>query len=440
MSLTPPIKVGKLQAALHDRAKRAPSYRFYALYDKVWRDDVLRHAWERCRANDGAPGVDRQSFEQIERAGLETWLGELSRQLREKRYRPDAVRRVMIPKADGKQRPLGIPIIKDRVVQMAAAIVLEPIFEADLPHEQFGYRPERRAHDAVNLIHAWLQRGMTEVVDADLSGYFDTIPHPELMQCLARRISDPAMLALLKSWLEMPVEQTDERGHKQRTTENKDTRKGTPQGSPISPLLSNLYLRRFVLAWKKFKTQREFGTQVVVYADDFVILCRHSGQKAREQMEELMSRIKLKVNTEKTKVCRVPEESFDFLGYTFGRCFKVKTGQEYIGTKPSPKRVARFCASISEMTETHSLWMPVEMMVEQLNARLRGWGNYFCLGSVGGAYRDVDNHARQRLRQWLNRKHASQNRSPRRYGLTYLHLTLGLYRLSNPTHFSWAKS
>ena len=441
MSLTPPIKVGKLQAALHDKAKRAPSYRFYALYDKVWRDDILRHAWERCRANDGAPGVDRQSFEQIERAGLETWLGELSRQLREKRYRPDAVRRVMIPKADGKQRPLGIATIKDRVVQMAAAIVLEPIFEADLPHEQFGYRPERRAHDAVNLIHAWLQRGMTEVVDADLSGYFDTIPHPELMQCLARRISDSEMLALLKSWLEMPVEYTDERGHKQRTTENKDTRKGTPQGSPISPLLSNLYMRRFVMAWKKFKTRRNFGTQIVVYADDFVILCRNSAQKAREQMEELMSRIKLKVNTEKTKVCRVPEESFDFLGYSFGRCFKMKTGQEYIGAKPSQKRVARFCASLSEMTGPHSLWMPVEMMVEQLNARLRGWGNYFCLGNVSGAYRDVDNHARHRLRQWLNRKHRSQNQKPQRHSPIELHHQLGLVELARTTrNFSWAKS
>ena len=436
MSLTPPPKVGKLQAALHAKAKRAPSYRFYSLYDKIYREEVLRWAWERCRKNGGSPGVDGQSFEQIERAGVAEWLGALGQELREKSYRAAAVRRVMIPKGDGKTRPLGIPTIRDRVAQMAVVIVLEPIFEADFPDEQYGYRPGRSAHDAIRAIHGKLNQGYTEVVDADLSGYFDTIPHHELMQSLGRRISDGAMLALLKMWLEMPVEITDERGHHQRTTENKDNGKGTPQGAPVSPLLSNLYMRRFVLGWKKLK---EPG-HIVVYADDFVILCRSRAEQAREQMEKLMRRLKLTVNTQKTRIARVPQESFDFLGYTMGRCYRLN-GSPYIGTQPAKKRIAAFCEEISAFTDRNSYWMPVETKVAELNTRLRGWGNYFCLGPVSRAYAVVDNHARHRLRQWLNGKHSRRGNRTRRYAPAYLHHDLGLVSLARTTrNFSWAKA
>ena len=286
-------KVQQLQAALHAKAKESPDFRFYALYDKVYRLDVLRAAYRQCRQNDGAPGVDRQTFGEIEEYGLERWLGELAEELRTKTYRPQAVRRVWIPKPDGKQRPLGIPTIKDRVVQTALMLILDPIFEADLQPEQYAYRADRSALDAVSAVHRWASYGHTEVVDADLSGYFDTIPHAELMQCLARRISDKAVLHLLKMWLEAPVEETDERGHVQRTTVNKDTGRGSPQGSPISPLLANLYMRRFVAGWKTLGHEQTLQAKNVNYADDFVILCRGTADKAMQVMRSMMDRLKL---------------------------------------------------------------------------------------------------------------------------------------------------
>ena len=240
MVLTPPVTVGKLQTVLRAKAKESPGYRFYALYDKVYRADVLVHAYERCRANGGAPGVDGQTFEAIAAYGVDRWLGELVQELKAKAYCPNAVRRVWIPKADGKLRPLGIPTIRDRVVQMAVVLVVEPIFDEDLPPEQHAYRAGPSAHAAVRSVQSWLDRGYTEVVDADLSGYFDSIPHPELMKCVARRISDSRVLHLVKMWLEAAVEETDEPGRMRRTTRNKDEGRGTPQGGVLSPLLANL--------------------------------------------------------------------------------------------------------------------------------------------------------------------------------------------------------
>lgn len=235
MSLITPESVGQLQEALHAKAKREPACRFHSLYDKIYRKDVLWHAWRCCRANGGAPGVDGVTFEQIESEGVNGWLEELTKELREKTYRPEAVRRVWIPKPGGKQRPLGVPRIKDRVVQMAGVIILEPIFEADLPEEQYGYRRGRSAHDAIRTIHGLLNRGYRDVVDCDLSGYFDSIPHHELMKSVARRVSDGAMLGLIKAWLQMPVVEDDGHGGKRRTTVAKDSGKGTPQGAPMTP-------------------------------------------------------------------------------------------------------------------------------------------------------------------------------------------------------------
>jgi group II intron reverse transcriptase/maturase len=257
-----------LQAALHTKAKNAPDYRFYALYDKLYRRDVLEWALTRCRINAGAAGVDGQTFEDIEAYGEDRWLDELTEELRKGTYQPQPVRRVFIPKPDGKQRPLGIPCIKDRVVQMAAVVVLEPIFEADLEPEQHAYRPERSALDAVRQAERLLRTGHTEVVDADLSGYFDSIPHHELMKSASRRISDGRVLRLIKMWLETPVEETDAKGNRHRTTRNKDEGRGTPQGSPISPLLSNIYMRRFVKGWKTGGHERRLDAHIVNYADD----------------------------------------------------------------------------------------------------------------------------------------------------------------------------
>ena len=250
MSLTPPLKVGKLQTALHTKAKNSPDYRFYALYDKIYRRDVLAFAYVRSRNNGGVPGVDGQSFDDIEKSGRDQWLDELAEELRSGTYSPQPVKRVYIPKGDGKQRPLGIPCIKDRVVQTAVMLVLEPIFEADLEPEQHAYRPERSALDAVRLVERLVRSGHTEVVDADLSGYFDSIPHAELMKSVSRRISDSRVLRLLKMWLEAPAEETDSKGNRHRTTRNKDQGIGSPQGAPISPLLANIYMRRFVKGWK----------------------------------------------------------------------------------------------------------------------------------------------------------------------------------------------
>src|SRR5256712_7619553 len=250
MSLTTPLSVQKLQTALHDKAKGSPNFRFYALYDKVYREDVMAFAYECCKANRGAAGVDGQTFEDIEEYGVKKWLDELTQELKSRTYSPSPVRRVWIPKPDGKQRPLGIPTIRDRVVQTAVLLVIEPIFETDLPPEQYAYRANRSALDAVQEVHRLVSMGHTEVVDADLSGYFDSIPHAELMKSVARRISDAALLHLLKMWLVAPVEETDKRGRVQRTTRNKDEGRGSPQGAPISPMLANLYMRRFIAGWK----------------------------------------------------------------------------------------------------------------------------------------------------------------------------------------------
>jgi group II intron reverse transcriptase/maturase len=430
-----------LQAALHAKAKGSPGYRFYALYDKVYRTDVLAFAYDCCKANKCAAGVDGQTFDDIEAYGLERWLGGLTQELRSRRYKPAAVRRVHIPKPDGKTRPLGIPTVKDRVVQTAAVLVIGAIFEADLLPEQYAYRPDRSALDAVGKVHKLLNTGHAQVVDADLSGYFDSIPHAELMRCVARRVSDGAMLHLIKMWLEAPVEETDDRGGKQRTTRNKDQGKGTPQGAPISPLLSNLYMRRFVLGWKALGHEQRLRAYIVNYADDFVICCRGSAQEALAAMRAMMSKLKLTVNELKTHVCQVPQETFDFLGYTFGRCYSPVTGRAFIGTKPAKKRVVRVCEAIGELTGHNTTQQDVGQVVAKLNRVLNGWANYFCLGPVSRAYRAVEQHTRRRLRQWLAHKHKMRAGVKTRFTNQRLHQELGLVSLgTRKARYLWAET
>jgi group II intron reverse transcriptase/maturase len=440
MSLTPPATVEKLRQALHAKAKRAPTYRFYALYDKVYRADVLAYAYACCRANGGAAGGDGQTFEDIETYGREHWLGELTEALRRKTYRPQPVRRKHITKPDGGTRPLGIPTVTDRVVQTAVVVVLGAIFEADLPPEQYAYRPGRSALQAVRRVQRLMIEGHTEVVEADLSGYFDSLPHAELLKSVARRVSDRHLLALIKAWLRAPVEEEDSRGRTHRTTRAKDTGRGVSQGSPLSPLLANLYMRRFILGWKMLGHERELDAHIVNYADDFVICCRGTAAQADARMRAMMQRLRLTVNERKTRVGNGAEGTFDFLSYTIGRCYAPQTGNAYIGVKPSAKAIHRLCREIHAQTGRRWLRLSPAEIVARLNRMVRGWGNYFCLGTVAKAYERVNDHLQYRLRQWLVRKH--QGRGPRARTLgPYLYQTLGLYRLQRQANrVSWANA
>jgi group II intron reverse transcriptase/maturase len=334
-----------------------------------------------------------------------------------------------------------VATIRDRVVQTAMMMVLEPIFEADLQPEQYAYRAGVSALGAVKAVHSLINTGHTAVVDADLRGYFDEIPHGPLMKSVARRITDRQVLHLIKMWIEAPVEETDDRGRKHRTTRNRDEHRGIPQGSPISPLLSNLYMRRLILWWKTSGTQKRLKAAIVNYADDLVICCRGTADLAMQTLQEVVKKLGLKVNEEKTRICRVPQESFDFLGYTFGRCYSRKAGRAYLGTKPSKKSIKRICDAIHADTGRHTMAQSAEKLVETLNSKLTGWANYFHLGPVSKAYQVVEAHTSYRLRQWLCRKHRVIGKGIKRYPDQYLYETLRLVRLPGLTrNLPWAKA
>jgi RNA-directed DNA polymerase len=427
MSLTTPSKIRELQIKLYRKAKNEPGYRFYMLYDKVYREDVLAHAYALARANQGAPGVDEQTFEQIELRGVEGWLTGIREELRNRTYQPQPVRRVMIPKPGGGERPLGIPTIRDRVVQTAAKLLIEPIFEADLEPNAYGYRPKRSAQDAIQEVHELLCEGYTDVVDADLSKYFDTIPHSELLQCVAKRIVDKHMLHLIKMWLKVPVEEKDEAGEK-RLTGGKGNDRGTPQGGVVSPLLANLYMNRMLKGWRTTKRGEQFQAKVVNYADDFVILSRGKAAEALEWTRGVITRLGLTLNEAKTSIRQAREESFSFLGYTFGPHRYRKDGHWYLGASPSKQAIARIKEKVGDLLVPSNMgtWPEVR---DRLNRKLRGWSSYYSYGTRMPAYRAVDNYVYQSVRNFLRRRHKVQSRGTNRFSDEVVFGELGVLRL-----------
>ncbi|HEX2713687.1 MAG TPA: group II intron reverse transcriptase/maturase [Candidatus Acidoferrales bacterium] len=427
MSLQTPLKIRTLQRKLYSKAKAEPTYRFYLLYDKIYREDILAHAYHQVKTNYGAPGVDGQTYEMIEAGDLEKWLEGIRKELRDKTYKPQPVRRVMIDKPGGGQRPLGIPTIRDRTVQTAAKLVLEPIFEADLEPEAYGYRPKRSAHDAIKKVHELLCEGYTDVVDADLSKYFDKIPHRELLRSIARRIVDRDVLHLLKMWLKVPVEERDEKGNRRLTGGGKNTC-GTPQGGVVSPMLANLYMNRFLKYWRMGGQKERFQAHVVNYADDFVILSRGRAEQSLNWTRGVMTKLKLTLNEAKTSIKAARKESFTFLGYTFGPHYYRKDGHWYLGASPSKKSVARLRAKVGDLLRPNNVgsWPEVR---DKLNSTLQGWAAYFSYGTRLMAYRAVDNYVLDRVRHFLKRRHKVPTRGAIRFSDDVVFGELGVLRL-----------
>jgi RNA-directed DNA polymerase len=423
VSLTTPKKIQALQRKLYLKAKREPVYRYYALYDKVCRWDILVQAYQLARANHGAPGVDGVRFEDIEAYGMRRWLEELEEELQRKTYRPEAVLRVMIPKDNGGERPLGIPTIKDRVVQAAVKLVLEPIFEADFTDDAYGYRPGRSAQDAVRQVHKSLKAGYTHVGDADLSQFFDTIPHADLLRSVARRVCDGAVLHLVKMWLKAPIQEVSENGKPMRRGSGN---RGTPQGGIMSPLLANIYMRRFLKAWELRDNAKRFACRIVNYADDFVILCRCDATAALDEARDIFTRIGLVLNEKKTRVCCASDEPFDFLGYSFGAQYAFGSGRPYLAAYPSAKSLRKVKAKLRLWIGNHSTLLSEEELVVGVNRVVRGWMNYFSYGTLWKTHTRLERFLQRRIRGWLVHKHRVECRGECRYPAEYIYDRMGV--------------
>jgi group II intron reverse transcriptase/maturase len=439
--LTTPETIRTLQRKLYRKAKQEPACRFHALYDKVYRADILSHAYKLVRANKGSAGIDGVTFEAIEEnEGAPAFIGELEEALRTKTYKPDPVKRVMIPKSDGSQRPLGIPTIRDRVAQMAAKLVIEPIFEADFCETSYGFRPKKSAHDAVDDVADAMFTGHTEVIDADLSKYFDTIPHANLMATVAERICDGEILRLIQMWLKAPVMEMDKDGTKRNIGGGKGNRKGTPQGGVISPLLSNLYLHILDRIWERNNLQQRLGARIVRYADDIVLLCKR-GKSGRVMtiFRQILERLKLTLNETKTKIVNAHKEKFDFLGFSIRMAESWKTGNLYPHVQPSKKSLQKIKDRVTEFTGRRRTIMPLEWIVKEVNATVRGWAGYFHYRNCSKALGQIRSHVEERLITHLRKRHKVRNRNAgyARFPDRLLYKRYNLYKV--PTTAVWAK-
>ena len=440
--LTTPETIRTLQRKLYRKAKQEPAYRFHALYDKVYRADILSHAYNLVRANKGSAGIDGVTFEDIETGeGVSAFLAELEEALRSKTYKSDSVKRVMIPKSDGSLRPLGIPTIRDRVAQMAAKLVIEPIFEADFCQTSYGFRPKKSAHDAVDDVSYAMNGGYTEIIDADLSKYFDTIPHANLMATVAERICDGAILHLIQMWLKAPVMEEDKDGTKRNVGGGKGNRKGTPQGGVISPLLANLYLHILDRIWERNNLQQRLGARIVRYADDIVILCRRGKSgKAMTVLRQILERLELNLNEVKTKTVNALKESFDFLGFTIRMGQGKKTGKYYPQVQPSKKSLRIIKDRVTGLTKRGRTNIPLEWIVREVNATVRGWVGYFHYRNCSKILGKVRTHVEQRLITHLRKRHKVRDRITGyvRFPRRSLYAKYGLYKV--PTTAGWKKA